>query len=59
MILVSYRRTADSTIFTKLLQLKKRLTSFLTLGIAKFSAFLIPRVVSSLRDVCVQDAESQ
>jgi len=35
------------------------LTSFLTLGIAKFSAFLIPRVVSSRRDVCsVQNAGS-
>lgn len=30
----------------------KKLTSFLTLGIARFSAFFIPRVVSSLRDVC-------
>jgi hypothetical protein len=54
MILLSYRRAADSTILAELFQLKKRLTSFLTLGIAKFSAFLIPRVVSSLRDVCAQ-----
>jgi hypothetical protein len=30
------------------------LTSFLTLGMARFSAFFIPSVVSSLRDVCSQ-----
>lgn len=30
----------------------KELTSFLTLGIARFSAFLIPRVVNSRREVC-------
>ena len=29
-----------------------KLTSFLTLGIARFSAFFIPSVVSSRRDVC-------
>lgn len=31
------------------------LTSFLTLGIARFSAFFIPRVVSSRIDVCYRN----
>lgn len=35
-----------------------KLTSFLTLGIARFSAFLIPKVVSSRIDVWCTDMEA-
>lgn len=34
------------------------LTSFLTLGMARFSAFFIPRVVSSRKEVCTKTSNS-
>lgn len=36
----------------------RNLTSFLTLGIARFSAFFIPRVVSSRKEVCTPKGNS-
>jgi hypothetical protein len=36
----------------------RNLTSFLTLEMARFSAFFIPRVVSSRKDVCTTKKNS-